>query len=148
MEQIAVYPAQAHHLDAVYALMVELEGLSLDREAFLKVYAANLAAQNIRYLLAFLSGQPVGFISLHVQRLLHHTGLVGEIQELVVKEGLRGRGLGQVLFQAAREAAQVLGCIQLEVCCRQTREQSHAFYQRMGMTSSHFKLCLPLVGDA
>jgi len=147
MEQIAVHHAQAHHAEDVYGLMVELEGPDFDREAFLKVYEENLKDNSIRYLLAFLGSKPVGFISLHAQRLLHHMGLVGEIQELVVKEELRSLGIGKALFRAARQAARALGCIQLEVCCRREREKSLAFYQRMGMTSSHCKLCLPLLED-
>lgn len=143
MEKIIVQPAQMHHAEAVYWLMVELEGQNVDQEAFLKAYTANLTDTNIRYLLAFDGEQPVGFISLHAQLLLHHAGRIGEIQELVVKESFRGQGLGRVLFQAAWEAAQSLGCLQLEVCCRREREQSHVFYQRMGMNASHYKFCLP-----
>ena len=147
-QSITILPAQISHADAVYSLMCQLEGPGFDRGAFLQVYAANLEEDSIRYFLAFLDGKPVGFISMHAQRLLHHAGLVGEIQELVVQEGLRGRGIGRILFRAARDAACALGLMQLEVCCRREREHSHAFYQRMGMASSHYKLCLSLLEDA
>jgi hypothetical protein len=36
----------------------------------------------------------------------------------------------------------------MEVCCRKERTRSQDFYQKMGMSSSHFKLCLPLMEDA
>lgn len=143
-QSITILPAHIAHADAVYGLLRELEGPGLDRDAFYSVYAANLQVQTIRYFLAFVNGGAVGFISLHVQRLLHHTGLVGEIQELVVKEGLRGQGIGRVLFSAAKEVAKAAGCVQLEVCCRRERVQSLDFYKSVGMAQSHFKLCLTL----
>jgi PhnO protein len=147
-EKITVGPALPEHAQAVYGLMCELEGSEPDKQGFQSVFEANLKDGNVHYFAALLSGKVIGFSSLHVQRLLHHTALIGEIQEIVVNESCRGRGIGQMLFERMKEAAANHGCVQLEVCCRKERKRSLEFYQKMGMECSHFKLCLPLGEDA
>ena len=143
-KEITVIPAAPEHGQAVYGLLCELEGEDLDREGFFWAYEANLWDENILYFLALYEDKPVGFVSLHVQRLLHHLAAVGEIQEIIVAREFRGRGIGQALVQKAREAAVERSCVQLEVCCRRTRIQSHAFYEKMGMENTHFKFSQPL----
>ena len=147
LRAVTIIPAAPEHGQAVYELLCELEGKDLDRGGFFWAYEANLWDENILCFLALCGEQPVGFASLHVQRLLHHLAAVGEIQEIIVAREFRGRGIGQALFQKAREAAVERSCVQLEVCCRRTRTQSHAFYEKMGMENTHFKFCLPLSGD-
>ena len=46
------------------------------------------------YYVAESDGDIVGFGSLHIELLLHHAGLAGEIQELVVHETVRSKGIG------------------------------------------------------
>jgi PhnO protein len=147
LTEVSIIPATPEHGPAVYELLCELEGEDLDREGFFWAYEANLWDENILCFLAMWEDRPVGFASLHVQRLLHHLAAVGEIQEIIVAREFRGRGVGRALFQKAREAAVERSCVQLEVCCRRTRTQSHAFYEKMGMENTHFKFCLPLLGN-
>lgn len=61
----------------------------------------------------------VGFVSLHIQELLHHAERIGEIQELIVSEKERGIGIGKKLFEKTKEVCQQEGAVQLEVCCNQ-----------------------------
>lgn len=111
-EKITVMPALPEHAQAVYGLMCELEGLEPDKQGFQSIFEANLKNGDVRYFAALLSGKVIGFSSLHVQRLLHHTALIGEIQEIVVSESNRGRGIGRMLFERMKEAAAIHGCIQ------------------------------------
>lgn len=147
-EKITVRPVLPEHAQAVYGLMCELEGSEPDKQGFQSTFETNLINGDVHYFAAMLSGKVIGFSSLHVQRLLHHSAPVGEIQEIVVSEACRGLGAGQMLFGRMKEAAASLGCVQLEVCCRKERKRSLEFYQKMGMDCSHFKLCLPLGEDA
>lgn len=62
-------------------------------------------ATNIRsYILAKENGEIVGFCALHI-----HTPSLAEIRSLVVKEGKRGKGIGQKLVTQALEDAKALG---------------------------------------
>ena len=88
----------------------------------------------IVYQIALSEGKICGFVSVHIQKLLHHTAPIAEIQELVVDEKCRGQGVGKLLFGKAKEIAAKAGCPQLECACNQRRTASHAFYKKQGMT--------------
>lgn len=139
-----IRPACASDWDAVYALINELEGRPVPEPAAREVFLHNLDHPEVFYFAACENSRVVGFASLHLQRLLHHAALVGEIQELAVTAACRGRGVGSALFECVRLTAERRGCIQLEVCCNKKREQSHRFYRRQGMTGNHYKFCVQL----
>ncbi|MGE5549114.1 MAG: GNAT family N-acetyltransferase [Bacteroidota bacterium] len=64
---------------------------------------------------ATLHQRVIGFISLYYLNVLHHGGLVASVQELVVTEELRGRGIGRALLDFARSRARELSCAGLEL---------------------------------
>ena len=128
----------------IYTLLCELEGAPLNRKAFEAVFEANLNDPLVLLFVAEQGGAATGFLSLHLQQLLHHCALIGEIQELIVKKEERGKGMGRALFEKAEEAARKSGCAQLEVCCGRSRTGSHTFYLSRGMENTHFKFCRKL----
>lgn len=134
--------ADENDLNAVYELICELErggdekiGLS----AFTPVYIRNIKDETVVYLVAGDNGKTVGFGSMHVQQLLHHCGPIAEVQELVVADGCRGKGIGVMLLDALEAEARRRGCLQIELCCNQKRIASNEFYGRRGFLKSHFK---------
>lgn len=130
--------------EQIYNLIVALEEINIDTNCFIDIYTANLLNPFVFYFVYEKNNVILGFISVHIQKLLHHTGIIAEIQELIVDEAARGYGVGQNLFQKAKEVSIENGCRQLEVCCNQKRLLSHSFYQSQGMTNSHYKFCLKL----
>lgn len=130
--------------DQLYGLIAQLEGNAVDRGAFAQVVQENLNQPHIYYFAAEENGSLQGFVSVHIQKLLHHAALIAEIQELVVSDHARRQGIGRLLFRQAAELSRSLGCLQLEVCCNQRRIASHRFYEAQGMTCRHYKFCLPL----
>lgn len=142
-----IRPAVPGDVGRLYPLINELEEKTLDEEAFREVFAANLADSRIHYLVAEdRGGRIVGFVSVHIQNLLHHTGGIAEVQELVVTGEKRRTGLGALLLARAKRIAEANGCIQMEVSCNRRRENSHEFYESQGLTRSHFKFCCNLKG--
>ena len=136
--------AETGDLELVYELIAELERTEPDREAFAAVFHRNLDRDDVCYGVAVEKECVVGFISLHIQELLHHGGLIGEIQELIVAGKCQGMGGGRLLMDWACIKALERGCLQLEVCCNRARPESHTFYERMGMERSHYKFCKKL----
>lgn len=130
--------------EQIYGLIVALEEIAIDTEYFSDVYNANISNPFVFYFVYEKENTILGFISIHVQKLLHHTSNIAEIQELIVDETVRKHGIGKRLFEKAKEIALENGCIQLEVCCNQKRFLSHKFYQSQGMTNNHYKFCLSL----
>lgn len=128
----------------VYAFLCTLEEQTLDQEAFLNVFRRNLANSDIYYLVAERSEEILGFISCHVQYLLHHCGKVGEIQELFVRPDVRNQRIGQQLIAALNTLAAEQDFVNLEVTTNQKRIDTVRFYEREGFTQTHRKLVKPI----
>jgi PhnO protein len=130
--------------EQIYRLLAALEETDINTKCFSDIFEANLTTPFVSYLVYEKENVILGFISIHMQKLLHHTANIAEIQELIVDETIRYQGIGKRLFQKAKEVAIENGCMQIEVCCNQKRLSSHKFYQSQGMANSHYKFCLPL----
>ena len=89
--KINIRKAEADDLDQVYGLICELAGSVLDKKTFQETYSQNLASVGISYWVIANENKVVGFVSLHVQELLHHSKKVAEVQELCVDENYRGK---------------------------------------------------------
>jgi len=139
-----IIEAKIEHLNSVYELICELENEKLNKENFTQIYQDNINNKDVHYLLAFDNLNIVGFASLHIQQLLHHCTKIGEIQEIVVSKKLQSSGVGTMLFNQIKELAILHNCLQLEVCCNLTREKSHQFYLKQGMSKSHYKFTYKL----
>ena len=131
--------------DQIYRLLVVLEETTPDPKCFSDIYESNLSNPTIFYYVYERDYEILGFISIHIQQLLHHTSKIAEIQELIVEPTLRYQGIGKRLFQKVKEVSIENDCTQIEVCCNQRRTSSHKFYQSLGMTNNHYKFCLPLL---
>lgn len=136
--------AKLSDTEMIYKLLVALEQQEFNQETYLDIYKQNLLNPAIFYLVYEEENEVLGFISVHIQRLLHHISSIAEIQELIVDEKVRGQKIGGQLFEKAKHIARENGCTQLEVCCNQKRKESHKFYERQGMKNSHYKFCLEI----
>jgi len=133
-----IRPAKPHDLQPIYTLLCTLSNHALPEAAFAQIYARNLTQPMIRYLVAEDNGVVCGFISLHMDKHLHHAALVGEIRELIVDEAWRGRGVGGLLLRAACDEAKEAGCVHLELSSGFPRTRAHAFYERNGWKKDHY----------
>jgi PhnO protein len=134
--------ATSNDKDQIYGLIVALEETNIDTKRFSDIFDSNLSNPFVFYYVYEKEDVILGFISIHVQKLLHHTANIAEIQELIVDETIRYQGIGKRLFQKAKEVGLDNDCKQLEVCCNKKRISSHKFYQSQGMTNNHYKFCL------
>ncbi|GAB3172228.1 GNAT family N-acetyltransferase [Telluribacter humicola] len=132
--------ATASDEELLYQMLCDLENEILDLSAFTQVFQHNLSNQDIAYLVAEWDGVVVGMASCHVQPLLHHAALVGEIQEMYVDPALRSQGIGQKLVDALVDFARSRGAVHLEVTSNQLRQDTHRFYEREGFKKTHYKL--------
>ena len=122
---------------SVYDLITSLMGVPFDRAAFHEVFARNLHCDSVLYYVAERDMAIVGFGSLHIELLLHHVGLTGEIQELVVHETVRGEGIGRELISRLEDAARTRGCASIEVTTKKLRVDAQRFYEGVGFRQTH-----------
>lgn len=139
-ENLYIRQATGDDEEILYQMICNLENKTMDREAFRSVFLKNVISERICYLVAELSGRPVGMGSCHVQPLLHHACMVGEIQEMYVDEACRSQNIGKAIVAGLVTFAQSRGALQIEVTSNNVREKAHAFYQREGFSKSHVKL--------
>ncbi len=75
-------------------------------------------------------GRIVGSLTLVIFRI--PTGVRAWIEDVVVDEGARGRGIGATLVEAATERAERAGSRSVDLTSRPDREAANRLYVRMG----------------
>lgn len=143
-QPLSLRPCTAADAFTVHRFISDLENTELDWPAFLATYEQNLANPSVQYWLAERVSDAVGFLSVHIQWLLHHAGPIAEIQELYVRPDCRNQRIGEQLIGKAEEIARTAGCLNLEVTTNRRRLDTHRFYERLLAPPSHFKFVKPL----
>ena len=75
-------------------------------------------------------GKLVGSLSLATFRV--PTGILAWIEDVVVDESVRGRGIGEALTRAALAKAKEMGVRTVDLSSRPAREAANRLYQRVG----------------
>ncbi len=84
------------------------------------------------------NGPLVGSLTLVTFRI--PTGVRAWIEDVVVDESMRGKGIGEALTRAALERARELGAKTVDLTSRPTREAANRLYQRVGFQLRHTNL--------
>ena len=86
--------------------------------------------QNHVIMVAELNSQIVGSITLLIEpKFIHQGGLVGHIEDVVVRSELQGKGIGEQLINAALEYAKNHGCYKTILDCD---DNVKPFYEKIG----------------
>lgn len=142
-ENYTIRKAEESDAAAIKCLLEELENREFDQGIFSRIYAEYLHAPlTLLQVAVYNEIEIIGFISCKGQSLLHHEGLVFEIQELIVTSSQQGRGVGRKLIAALRPDLTQMGAKSLEVTSNKRRKEAHAFYQSVGFLNSHEKFTI------
>lgn len=134
--------AENQDLDFVYKAICELENEVLDFEFFKIIFNENISNPRNLYLIAENETEGLGFISFHTQNLLHHCGLVGEIQEFFIHQKYRGQGVGRLLINEILSFAEQNNLKSIEVTTNKKRVENVVIYENLGFTLSHNKFTI------
>ncbi len=127
----------------ILSLLEELENRQFNPIVFQQILEGYLINSNIILLVIENSTKSVlGFLSAIGQNLLHHEGMVYEIQELIVTASYQGRGLGSLLIEALQSELKDKDVKSIEVTSNKRRKEAHAFYEAMGFKNSHEKFTI------
>jgi PhnO protein len=141
---ITFRPVGKSDFETVYHFINLLESTTFDKEIQQKLFSENLKNNQIIYLLAEENEKAVGFVSCHIQMLLHHAGPIAEIQEMVVLETHRSKGVGNKLMAHLLDELRKRNIPQVEVTSNKIREHAHRFYLKEGFKDSHKKFTFEL----
>lgn len=142
MLKIQIRKVEKQDLDFVYKAICELESEVLDFEVFEMIFNENISNQKNLYLIAENGNEGLGFVSFHTQNLLHHCGLVGEIQEFFIHKKYRGQGVGRLLINEILDFAEKNDLKSIEVTTNKKRVENVAIYENLGFTLSHNKFTI------
>lgn len=137
---ILVREASVKDFTDVYQFICELQGKVFDKETMQTLYSENISNANYIYLVACEDNTTMGYVSCHIQNLLHHAGKVAEIQEMFVLPTYRSSGIGKIMMGEIKKRVKEKGALQLEVTTRTIREKAIQFYIREAFQDSHKKL--------
>jgi ribosomal protein S18 acetylase RimI-like enzyme len=138
-----IRPAREPDAPALVPLLGQL-GYPLAEADVARVLAELLRDPAHLVLVADEDGHVVGFVNANFRPQLHHLAPVGTIDELVVDEACRSRGVGERLVAAVLEEARRRGADVVEVTTHERRERARSFYRRCGFEATSVKLVHPL----
>lgn len=130
-----IRPAEPSDLHGVMAVVAQLwPGVTVDLASMEQAFIEGLDDIRRRYWVAVDdSGQVVGFGSLSWGGTLWEGGFsVGMLDELVVDEGWRGKGVGERLLKQITDFAKSRGFKAIELMTAGHREAAHRFYEKRG----------------
>jgi len=139
IDSIEIREAKLSDCPFIYGFVCSLENTEFDFALFQSIFIENLENRHNIYLVALANKEPVGFLSCHSQLLLHHSGRIGEIQELYVDNSFRNKRIGQTLLYQLEIIAIQRGIAGIEVTSNKNRLQAHRFYKRERFNDTHFK---------
>jgi len=112
------------------------------------VIASYVESKDAAYLLAELDGEIVGFINLKKAAASNYPMFkpceFAAIENLVVDEAHRRRGIGTLLFEAAKKWALDRGLKHIQLTVWTANTAAIAFYAKMGFKALHAKMELSL----
>jgi len=144
MNPVNIRPAAPTDEKEIYKLVCLLEETEIPFSPFSYIFSKNLNDSSVCYFISEEKNVITGFISLHIQHLLHHWGKVAEIQELSVFPEFRNKGTGKLLLEKAIKTATENNCELIELAASQRRIKAHEFYLKNGFKNSHFKFTMTL----
>ncbi|URC13416.1 GNAT family N-acetyltransferase [Flavobacterium sp. B183] len=139
---IKIRKVEKQDLDFVYQAINELENEVLDFEVFSQIFDENISNPKNLYLIAESEIEGLGFISFHTQNLLHHCGLVGEIQEFFIHQNYRGKGIGRQLINEILQYADRNNLKSIEVTTNKRRVENVLIYENLGFGLTHNKFTI------
>lgn len=139
-QHLVIRRAQLSDVAVVHEFISCLEDNIFDFREFETIFETNLRSRSSDYYLASLNDKVLGFASAHYQLLLHHNGLVCEIQELFIRPEYRGNGIGKMLVGKCVDRALAKKCKSIEVTSNLKRKNVVRFYSDLGFSLTHNKL--------
>jgi GNAT superfamily N-acetyltransferase len=146
-----VRPARREAIPAVVALLAD-DVLGRRREAgdadlapYIRAFDLIASHPNQELIVVERAGEIVGTLDIAVLPSLSRRGSVRvQVEAVRIAAAERGSGLGSALFRMLIDWSRRQGYDLLQLTSDRTREDAHAFYERLGFTASHLGYKLDL----
>jgi len=128
---VTIRAATHRDIAAIGRLLMQLVP-EIPRESVTQICSVLLELPTAEVIVGERENEIIGIITLSFRPAIHHGGLLGVIDELVVDERYRSRGIGNRLVDYAIEVFRQRGAVDIEVVSALHRTRSHEFYERKG----------------
>lgn len=128
-------------LDALYRELHtdEYEDYAPSRAKMRAAFRKVARSRDHHLLVAEHRGEVVGSVHLLIFRHLGHgTRPAAIVENVIVRSGLRSRGIGARILEAAEEIARRERCYKVALTSDVARKGAHKFYERLGWRRTHF----------
>jgi GNAT superfamily N-acetyltransferase len=115
----------------------------LEQDRYVGLVRSLMASEGLKLLVLSDEGVVRAVATYRLMNMLYCGGLV-YVDDLVTDERVRSRGYGTQLMDRLKVEARALGCNEIQLISRTTREQAHRFYFRegFGIECFHFRIKL------
>lgn len=126
-------------LDDVFKLLNQLYENKIKYEKFKEIYKIKLEDKNSYYIVAIENDKIIGVLTSELQTKLHRAKKQSFIEDLIVDENYRNRGIGKALLQNAIDYAKENDCEVIELTSYIKNENAHRFYLSNGFIKHSYK---------
>jgi glucosamine-phosphate N-acetyltransferase len=121
------------HLQEVISLLQSISSFQPDPRELDRIWQNYERQTNVHSLIACLeNGTVIGFGTLLVEFKIRG-GTLGHIEDIVIREDVRGHGVGTSLVRKLTDIAQAEGCYKVALNCH---EEKVPFYEKSGLQRS------------
>jgi ribosomal protein S18 acetylase RimI-like enzyme len=137
MHSHVVVEADENDLPAIVELLAKLasslqDARTPDQQQLISNCLSIIHHPHSRILLAKQDHETIGMLSISMRRTALHPAPSALIDELIVAEEHRGKGIGSSLLTAAIDMCRQIGCCEVEVSTEMSNENARAFYTASG----------------
>lgn len=119
--------------EQIYGLLPQLwPDVKLSKSKLRLAFRRAMNSELHYYLCAVDRKAIIGFCSLSMRSSLWQQGFIAHIDEIIVDQAYRGRGIGTALMKKAFAIAGKRGCSRIELDSAFHRKRAHSFYERLG----------------
>ncbi len=111
----------------------------LNYEKFKEIYKMKLDDTNSYYIVAIENNKIIGVLTSELQIKLHRAKKQMFIEDLIVDENYRNKGIGKALLQDAVNYARNNDCEVIELTSYIDNDKAHKFYQNNGFIKHSYK---------
>lgn len=137
-EAVTLRHARAEDTTGLAALLAQLFAIEADFAIDPEVQARGLALLHERpdavILVAEADGHVVGMCTVQLTTSTARGGLSAGVEDVVVDQAWRGRGIGRALLAAAEAWARGRGAVRIALLADETNLPALDFYDRLGFT--------------
>jgi ribosomal protein S18 acetylase RimI-like enzyme len=131
-----IRPMQNTDYHSIYRLYRQLigKGNYCSEETFARIFKSFFEKQDREAFVADVQEQVIGFVTLYYLDVFHRSGQIASIQELIVTEEFRGRGVGKSLVEFVKLKLKERHCRGLEVATDLWENGAKSFYEHCGFS--------------